>query len=686
MLPKPTVTRVSNRIVLPTVVRTALPIPQARNLHAKKQIPVASRISFNLPPQSRQAYTRGQAPVKPQRIVPPILGHGIREQPPKPQVQFLIKDVPENHKRRMAELHGSERGRILIIVGNGPSILEVDLGELRHRKLIDIMSINKPDTRVWPTKYWSFFDASQLDRHRAIWDTYDGIIFNSPMVSAQKARSIQIRSIPGDGFSQDLVQGLHIGQSSVYASMQIALWLGYERTYIFGCLPDGETILTSRGSIPIDSLAFSDTVYTSHGFLPFTKMSRRWYDGDIFELTTAYNNIPLRITTEHPVLVQRDQQEVFVAADDLRLTDRCVFPVDMTECVDDYSNEIWWLLGLYAAEGYIRKVNNGYKDYLNPVICLGKHEIDLATKVTAICAGSLNCSATPDTRDRPAQELIINNDMLGRLAVEHVGTGSTTKFLSSHILQLPAVKALSFIMGYLEGDGSLFSREKTGYHECTFSTASEGLAEGVQKLLLRLKVVGSLIRSARPSGFLLAAGGFGTRHHINVIAGQLDRLALLLGIQVNTSGVALKDARWDGDKLITNIRGIIRNQYAGYVNNIEVPSVHTYGNHLVMTHNCDMCAVVIDGKKLAHFFGVNPDVSPESRVLRFDAEAKFYASAGESLPDDIRKKFYFCSAYNKYPFINKFNRLNHKTAIESVFEFAEQLAARNETLHRIDTK
>jgi hypothetical protein len=45
----------------------------------------------------------------------------------------------------------------------------------------------------------------------------------------------------GEGFSRDIVKGLHIGRSSVYASMQIALWMNYDHTFIFGCdmNPDG---------------------------------------------------------------------------------------------------------------------------------------------------------------------------------------------------------------------------------------------------------------------------------------------------------------------------------------------------------------------------------------------------------------------------------------------------------------
>jgi hypothetical protein len=36
------------------------------------------------------------------------------------------------------------------------------------------------------------------------------------------------------------------------------------------------------------------------------------------------------------------------------------------------------------------------------------------------------------------------------------------------------------------------------------------------------------------------------------------------------------------------------------------------------------------------------------------------------LPDSIRNKFYFCSSYNPWPFVNMFNKLDHKEAIDKI--------------------
>jgi hypothetical protein len=152
----------------------------------------------------------------------------------KPTVKVITRDPPEASGRKLRELHNSCVGRILVIVANGPSVLEIDTTQLRDLPRVDMMSINKPDMRVWPTKYWLFCDISQLKRHNDLWSAYNGYIFNSTMITDSRPNTIFVKNIPGFGFSTDLTSGFHIGRSSVYAAMQVALWLGYDKIYILG--------------------------------------------------------------------------------------------------------------------------------------------------------------------------------------------------------------------------------------------------------------------------------------------------------------------------------------------------------------------------------------------------------------------------------------------------------------------
>lgn len=152
-----------------------------------------------------------------------------------PTVTRITSDVSPQDILETQRIKGVGKGRILVILGNGPSLAEIDTSKLRDLDFVDTMMVNKPDERCWPTTYWTFFDPSQLNRNKQKWDTYTGIAFNSAAIKGDRAKTIKFRNINSGGFQRNLTKGLHIGRSSVYASIQIAMWLGYERIYIIGC-------------------------------------------------------------------------------------------------------------------------------------------------------------------------------------------------------------------------------------------------------------------------------------------------------------------------------------------------------------------------------------------------------------------------------------------------------------------
>lgn len=155
------------------------------------------------------------------------------EKPKKAKVQLVTKNISLESKQRIDKIKGIGKGRILIIIGNGPSINEVQLQDLKHAD-IDTLSINKPDMRIWPTTYWTFFDTTQFNRNKELWDTYTGISFNSTAIKSQNSKSMQFKNLGHEGFSRDLSKGIYIGRSSVYSSMQIAYWMQYDKIYLFG--------------------------------------------------------------------------------------------------------------------------------------------------------------------------------------------------------------------------------------------------------------------------------------------------------------------------------------------------------------------------------------------------------------------------------------------------------------------
>ena len=128
------------------------------------------------------------------------------------------------------------QGRVLIIIGNGPSHKEAKLDKLRDINKLDFMCINMPDERVWPPKYWMFCDNSQLRRHKKMWNAFNtGVLINSAAVRERKQNTVRIRTLHGQGFSNNMHKGMFVGRSSVYASIQVGIWMDFDHIYVFGC-------------------------------------------------------------------------------------------------------------------------------------------------------------------------------------------------------------------------------------------------------------------------------------------------------------------------------------------------------------------------------------------------------------------------------------------------------------------
>jgi hypothetical protein len=141
----------------------------------------------------------------------------------------------EAYRDNILHLKDVGQGRILVILACGPSVNEIPVEKLKDNPKIDIMCINKPNPRVWPSKYWAFCDQTQYNHNLSSWESYTGTLINASSVRARHRNQVLIRNISGAGFSKDLVRGFHIGRSTTYANMQTALWMGYPKVYIFGC-------------------------------------------------------------------------------------------------------------------------------------------------------------------------------------------------------------------------------------------------------------------------------------------------------------------------------------------------------------------------------------------------------------------------------------------------------------------
>jgi len=146
----------------------------------------------------------------------------------------LKKPKKDSNYHKIADIRNCGIGRFLVMIACGPSILENDFSILKEVETIDIMSINKPLKSIWPTKYWAFCDNSQYERNKSLFNQYGGTLINSNSIKQRKNNQILISPKLITGISRNLHDGYVIGKSSVYANIQTALWMNYDKIFIFG--------------------------------------------------------------------------------------------------------------------------------------------------------------------------------------------------------------------------------------------------------------------------------------------------------------------------------------------------------------------------------------------------------------------------------------------------------------------
>lgn len=227
-IPSPRVAHIEERII-------PRPINRSNNVRVDRNSKISAGRQVRRPVQIPKKKPVSNVPVLVRPSTPRAAVNATRNIKGKIVRQAQSEALIRSHGNKIRELKDKGRGRILVMVACGPSINEIDLTVLKNNSKIDIMSINKPDKRVWPTTYWAFCDLSQYNRNKELWDAYKGTVINSSSIRVAHPNQVLIRTRSGQGFSKDITSGYFIGRSTTYANMQTALYMGYDRIYIFGC-------------------------------------------------------------------------------------------------------------------------------------------------------------------------------------------------------------------------------------------------------------------------------------------------------------------------------------------------------------------------------------------------------------------------------------------------------------------
>jgi hypothetical protein len=236
---------VRQRDIKNIIKRVQPPIPRIGKVLEPPRELQNSRLFVKQLPQTRILVNNNHKPIN-----KPLVSNKTIRQVNRSQQNPITRDADYN---RLMSLKNSGTGQILVMIACGPSANEVDFSPLKNGKNIRTMVINKPISYIWPTDYWAFCDQSQYERNKLEFESYNGLLINSIGVRARRSNQILIKAIQGQGFNIDITNGYYIGRSSVYANMQTALFMNFDKIFIFGidmCAVNGKTHHYGNGFNP----------------------------------------------------------------------------------------------------------------------------------------------------------------------------------------------------------------------------------------------------------------------------------------------------------------------------------------------------------------------------------------------------------------------------------------------------
>lgn len=305
------------------------------------------------------------------------------------------------------------------------------------------------------------------------------------------------------------------------------------------------------------------------------------YEGSILNIETEVGRKIRGVTPDHPFLVlnQTTLKTEWVKAKHLKNNDLLVrFDCDAEGLLepnkfDDIMLDMWWLFGLYQADGYIREQEN------NKYLVISAHENQERQICNLIEKLGYKPKPQKDKRSK-AVNIVVCDSTLGELFLDWSGgkfkchRKQISKKVLDYFLQ-NSLAGLSFIAGVYDGDGHY--RDTGRGHQLTLEITSPSLINTIDLLLSKYQ-----INSTR--GEYKASGNRKKRFTLKLFGKEIGNLKpyfrLKNVIQNKEDGVSTSFKRF------VRITKIEEESYKGTVHNIEVEEDHSYAVNGIITHNC----------------------------------------------------------------------------------------------------
>lgn len=364
----------------------------------------------------------------------------------------------------------------------------------------------------------------------------------------------------------------------------------------------------------VDEIQIGDTVLTHSGSIePVTAILETQEHSQLYHIRWNGNKNGLALSYEHPVLIIKREdiyttyksgrkhrkkiksgRESFVPASEVKSGDYVLELIDATENETNITEDQAFLLGVYAAEGY---VCDGFVGF-----CFGTND-PLIDKTIAALKKVTNGKITEiEAKDRNGHYVRVHDTSFAEFCSNSFGKGSHFKKPSVEIMRLPKKIQKIIIGSYIDGDGcqirerTLKNGHSSGKGAIQCSSASIDLLRGIRKMLLRIGVSSTLSsheRIARSSTVM----DKNTKYveHMLYLSNSCHDVLKPYSMKVSSSDAPVQpksDSFFIGPYIAHRVRDVvtISNSEPTYYMQIgeleDDKSDHSYILNDIATHNC----------------------------------------------------------------------------------------------------
>lgn len=258
---------------------------------------------------------------------------------------------------------------------------------------------------------------------------------------------------------------------------------------------------------------------------------------------------------------------------------------------EKYNDEIFYLLGLFLAEGsyywykYKRKKEPKalrFSIHAKEVETIGRKIENIVSKLgLSVCHYHQN--------NEECVDLVCFNTKLAKYFYKIVGEGCKRKKIHKDFLNnANEVQLLLFLAGYIDGDGCI-----DPHHGCQIITASDILASQIPFILEKLGFTFSIYKTKPeirriPNNKLSSKKIYNYNIRISrhsLVTSNLLKYSVNKNICLETHHTKYREYLYLGDKLYRAVCGIEREFYEGEVFDLELKDVHSYCVNRCVVHN-----------------------------------------------------------------------------------------------------